>query len=353
MNNKHVLLPSTQLRVSPICLGSGNLGGPIAKPEAMRLLDGFLAAGGNFIDTAKVYSDWIPGERSRSEKTIGEWIAARGNRDQVVLATKGAHPDLLAMQVPRLSAADIMGDLDASLSHLRTDYIDLYWLHRDDPNTPVENIIDTLNAQVKAGKIRYFGCSNWHTPRIEAAQTYARQSGQMGFAGNQMLWNVGVIDPRGVPDKSLAIMNAEMRAFHQRSGMAAIPYSSQANGRFSKMDKGPERYADKLKRLGPKRMLLQMAQRLRDVARKLGQGQGQPEMYPSAANQRRYQVLKQIATELNVPISHVVLAYLTSQPFATVPIVGPQTPAQLADCVAAGELRLTAEQLRRIEASEL
>jgi len=127
--------------------------------------------------------------------------------------------------------------------------------------------------------------------------------------------------------------------------MAAIPYSSQANGRFSKMDRGPERYADKLKRLGPKRMLLQMAQRLRDAVR----GQGQPEMYPSAANQRRYQALKQIANALHIPISHVVLAYLTSQPFTTIPIVGPQTPAQLADCIAASELRLTPEQVRQIE----
>lgn len=349
MNNQQVTLPSTELRVSPICLGSGNLGGPIAKPEAMGLLDAFLAAGGNFIDTAKVYSDWIPGERSRSEKTIGEWMAVRGNRAQVVLATKGAHPDLLAMHVPRMSATDIIGDLDASLSHLRTDYIDLYWLHRDDPNTPIENIMDTLNSQVKAGKIRYFGCSNWQTPRIEAAQAYARQSGQMGFAGNQMLWNVGVIDPRGMTDKTLATMNAEMRAFHQRSGMAAIPYSSQANGRFSKMERvlerGPERYADKLKRLGPKRMLLQMAQRLRDALR----GQGQPEMYPSAANQRRYEALKQLSVALNVPISHVVLAYLTSQPFPTVPIVGPQSPTQLADCIAASELRLTPAQLQQIE----
>lgn len=342
-----VTLPHTDLRVSPICLGTADMGGKMAKADAIRLLDAFLDAGGNFIDTAKVYSDWIPGERSRSEKLIGEWLTERGNRSKFVLATKGAHPDLMAMQTARLSPSDIVGDLDASLSHLRTDYLDLYWLHRDDPNTPIETIIDTLNAQVKTGKIRYFGCSNWHTLRIQAAQGYAKQSGQMGFSGNQMLWNVGLIDPLGMPDKTLAIMNAEMRAFHQANGIAAIPYSSQANGRFSKIERGPERYADKLKRIGPRRMLLQIAQRLRDAMR----ANRQPEMYPAVANQKRFRALKEIALECNVPISHVVVAYLTSQSIITVPIVGPQTLVQLKDCVAATALCLTSTQLAQIDIS--
>ena len=341
-----VTLPNTDLRVSPICLGTADMGGKMAKTDAIRLLDAFLDAGGNFIDTAKVYSDWIPGERSRSEKLIGEWLTERSNRSKFVLATKGAHPDLMTMQTARLSPSDIVGDLDASLSHLRTDYLDLYWLHRDDSNTPIETIIDTLNAQMKAGKIRYFGCSNWHTPRIQAAQAYAKQSKQMGFSGNQMLWNVGLINPLGMPDKTLAIMDAEMRAFHQANGIAAIPYSSQANGRFSKMERGPERYADKLKRLGPRRMFLQIALRLRDAMRT----NRQPEMYPAVVNQKRFRVLKQIALDCNVPISHVVVAYLTSQPFVTVPIVGPQTLAQLADCVSAASLRLTSAQLAQIDA---
>ena len=202
-----------------------------------------------------------------------------------------------------------------------------------------------VNEQARLGKIRYFGCSNWRTPRIQAAQAYAHQNGHMGFSGNQMLWNAAVIDPLGITDKSLATMNNEMRAFHQQSGLAAIPYSAQANGRFSKMERGPERYADKLKRLGVRPMLVQMAQRLRDRLH----ARDQHEMYPEKANQQRYRVLKQIALESNVPISHVVVAYLTSQPFVTVPVVGPQTPAQLADCVAAAALRLTPAQLAQID----
>lgn len=137
------------------------------------------------------------------------------------------------MPIPKaarcISRAEILSDLDASLRYLRTDAIDLYWLHRDDPNTPVEPIIDLLNEQKRAGKMRYFGCSNWRTARIEAAQDYAARSGQQGFVANQMLWNAAVIDLRGITDATLALMDQEMWQFHHATGLAALPYSSQAN----------------------------------------------------------------------------------------------------------------------------
>ncbi len=157
----YAAIPNTTLAPSVLCFGTTMIGSTVDKAGSFQLLDAFVEAGGTFVDTAKVYADWLPGERSISEKTIGEWLRRSGKRSQVVLATKGAHPDLSAMQTGRLSRAEIIADLDASLRHLQTDVIDLYWLHRDDAEQPVADILATLESQVRAGKIRYYGCSNW------------------------------------------------------------------------------------------------------------------------------------------------------------------------------------------------
>src|SRR5215218_9277291 len=128
------LLPHTQLMVSPICLGAVNFGVPLSQSDSFALLDAFFDQGGNFLDTARVYSEWRPGGANASESTLGAWMRQRGRRDSMVVATKGAHPDLKAMHIPRLSQADIQADIEASLKYLQTDVIDLYWLHRDDVN---------------------------------------------------------------------------------------------------------------------------------------------------------------------------------------------------------------------------
>ena len=180
------LIPNTSLAVFPICLGAASLGTESNRSDAFALLDAYTAAGGNFIDTARVYSDWIPGERQRSEKIIGEWISTRNNRTHIVLATKGAHPDL-THPIPRVTPADIDADLTESLRHLRTEYIDLYWLHRDDPIQPVGPILDTLERHRRAGRIRAYGCSNWSAARITAAAQYATAAGIAGTVGRTAL----------------------------------------------------------------------------------------------------------------------------------------------------------------------
>ena len=179
----------------PLCLGTGNFGAALDQDAAFALLDAYLDQGGNFLDSAQVYCDWIPdNERSSSEKIIGRWMKERRNRDRLVIATKGAHPDLATMQIPRMSRAEIEADLHASLRHLQTDVIDLYWLHRDDPARPVAEILETLNAAVQAGKIRAFGCSNWRAERLQAANEYAATHGLHGFVASQVLWNLAVVD---------------------------------------------------------------------------------------------------------------------------------------------------------------
>ena len=314
-------IPGTDLKPSAICLGTGGMGSTIDRDNSFAMLDAFVARGGNFLDTAKVYADWLPIERSSSERTLGRWLKARGNRDKIVVGTKGAHPDLATMHIPRMSAQDIASDIEASLEHLQTDYIDLYWLHRDDPSRPAGEIIESLNEHVKTGKIRYLGCSNWRAERIQAAQEYAAAHGLLGFAGDQPMWSLAAIDPSGIADKTLVMMDDGQRAFHVRTGLAAIPYSSQANGLFNK----------------------------------LAQGRPAPTspMYRASENERRLQRIKQLTAESGLSITQIVLGYLMSQPFATIPIVGCRNLDQLSDSLSAGNVTLTPAQVQFLETSTL
>jgi aryl-alcohol dehydrogenase-like predicted oxidoreductase len=323
---EHLTLPGTVLNISNICLGTGEIGGKIDKAASYKLLDLFIGEGGNFIDTAKVYSDWIPNqEKSISEKTIGGWVALRRNRERVVLATKGGHPNLETMHIPRLSPEEIRSDLENSLRNLKTEIIDLYWLHRDDPKRPVNEVIDCLNGLVQEEKIRYFGCSNWTARRIRAADTYAQVNGKQGFTADQMFWNVGRVDKNAIGDPTLVQMDTELFEYHREAGFTAIPYSSQAGGLFTKLQSTQPRYLRQ------------------DLSR----------VYPLEVNLPVFQEIRVICMETGFMTTQVVLGYLLSQPFTTVPIIGSQNPEQLRDSLNASEVRLTAEQVKRLMAWNL
>lgn len=311
-----VPIPHTNLAPSSLCLGTGNIGSGLPREDSFALLDAFVELGGNFLDTAKIYADWVPGERSISEKTIGDWMRLRGLRDRIIVGTKGAHPDLSATHIPRLAPGDIMADIDASLRNLRTDRIDLYWLHRDDPARPVGDIMDTLAAATAAGKILHYGCSNWRVGRIGAAQQYAAGKGIPGFVANQMLWSLAAATPGEMPDPTMVAMDAALEKFHRESGLAAIPYSSQANGLFQKMDRG-----------------------LREIHRP----------YANGTTTARFQRLRELRAQTGLSITELTLGYLLSQPFPTIPIIGCSTPSQLRDSWKAAGVRLTPEQIAFLE----
>jgi aryl-alcohol dehydrogenase-like predicted oxidoreductase len=341
----HRALPGIDQPASVICLGTAMLGTANDRAASFALLDEYLDAGGNFLDTAKVYSDWVPGERSRSEKLLGTWMAERGNRARLVLATKGAHAELPGTAL-RVTPQHITSDLEGSLINLRTDVIDLYWLHRDDPIQPIEGLIDTLNAHQKAGKIRAFGCSNWTAARIRAANAYAKSSGQHSFAANQPMWSAAVTDAAAVRalDKTLAVMDANAHALHRETKLACVPYSSQANGLFNKMA-APASTIQQLQRGGLRGWLWRTA---RDAYRRF---KGAKTAYPRAANLRRFAVIQRVARDRNLTITQVTLAYLLSQPFPVFPIVGCRTVEQLRDSLSAAPVRLEAASLAAIDAA--
>lgn len=318
---RYISLPNTELKPSAICFGTANLGSVIDRQASFRLLDVYLEHGGNFLDTAKVYADWLRGERSSSEKTIGRWLRQRNNRDQVILATKGAHPELAAMHVPRLSRAEITADLNASLKNLQTERIDLYWLHRDDENRPVDEIMDTLMELMACGKIRYFGCSNWRLARIKEAQAYARRRGCPGFVGNQVMWSLAVVDPQALPDRTMVTMNSELKQYHKETGLPALAYSAQANGWFQRRASGAA---------GQMSAAFQR-------------------MYATAVNETRWRQVQELVKVSGLSVSELILGYLLAQPFPTIPLIGSKSVPHLLDSLKAGDVQLSQEQVAYLE----
>ncbi len=320
---KYVTIPHSELRVSQICLGSAEFGASITRQDAFRLLDTFVAEAGNFIDTAHVYSDWIPNTKSTSEKWIGQWLKQSGMREDTVIATKGGHPELRSMNVSRMSREDIEQDVNESLEYLQVDVIDLYWLHRDDVNMPVGEILDILNEQVWLRNIRYFGCSNWSVKRIKEAQDFAERKNIKGFVANQPLWSLAAADMSKIPDQTLVGMDEEGMVFHKRTQLAAIPYSSQAKGFFSKVEQ-----------LGRE-----------------GLSEGDQKVYYSEINKRRLLRVKELAKKYTVSVNDIALSYLLSQPFTTIPVVGCKTVDQLRASLKALDVVLTSEEIAYLEAA--
>jgi aryl-alcohol dehydrogenase-like predicted oxidoreductase len=295
-------LLDTELMVSPICLGTVNYDTALPKADSKYQLSHFLDMGGNFIDTAHIYGDWEPGLDARSERTIGEWLHETGNRDKLVIATKGAHPAWKALTVPRVQPKDIEKDLDESLSYLNTDYIDLYFLHRDDPKVPVSAIIDCLDAACWKGKIRYYGCSNWSLPRIKEAAAYAKSKGSKGFVVDQLMWSLADINFHNLPDKTFILMDGQTHAHHHEHHMNVMAYMSIAKGYFTRRHQG-----EKLP-------------------------EGVTSVYDNASNDRIYDLASKIVSQGEYSFMDLSLMYIMSErKFPAIPIASFDNPAQLVE----------------------
>ncbi|MDX2051284.1 MAG: aldo/keto reductase [Polyangiaceae bacterium] len=316
---KYQRIPGTDLVPSSIALGCATLGKDPEPHVTFQLFDTYVEHGGTFLDTAKVYSDWLPGEKSQSEKTIGAWVRERRNRASLTIATKGCHPELSTMHVPRLSPAELRADINASLSHLDTDYIDLYWLHRDDPTRPVAEILDALNAEVQAGKIRYFACSNWSVARIAEAAAYRDVQKCMGFCANQVRFSLAHVEASRLSDPTSLAMDEAMFAYHEQTGLACAAYGSQAGGWFHKA---------------------------KELARVPG---SLDRMFESEVNRERMRRAQHVAEATSRSLTQIVLGYLMAQPFPTFPIVGCRTKAQLLDSLEARNVELSLSMVQYLD----
>lgn len=318
-----VTLANTDMRVSQLCYGTNMLGTAVDQGRTNEILDTFFELGGNFIDTARSYGDWIPeAPAGASERAIGTWLKGK-SRNEIIIATKGCFLDMRAGDWRnRVTPADLEKDLSESLDHLGVDYIDLYWLHADNPEAPVQPIIDTLIHHQKAGRIRYFGASNWTPERIREANAYAASIGHTGFAACQPFWGLALPNRENAAQQGyLYYYEDGFQALHAE-GMPIIPYSAQSGGYFTKCDAGgldavPE---------------------------------GLRARHDNPGNEARLKAVQELAKKHAVTINEVVLSYLTSQPNQTIPIFGASRPEQVRESAKAVTLKLNAEELRQLRA---
>lgn len=292
-----------------LILGTANLGlGEGGRTNAFALLDAYVELGGAVIDTASVYSNWVPGELQRSETIIGEWMASRGSRDHLRVVTKGAHPPLDDPKTPRLDKASLRHDIELSLSKLQTDRIDLWFLHRDDPNTPVADILGTLHEIVAEGKIAEIGCSNWTLPRIREAERFG------GFSANQVLGNALCRIMTPPSDPTNVIITAPMFHHAANNDVELQLYTSQCQGLFEKR----------------------------------AAGKAPPANYANPACAAAAERLEAIGRDVGTEAGQLILAFLTGLGPNVRPVIGPRDPAQLRYSYAAGDITLDAATIRAI-----
>ena len=287
--------------------------------EDFALLDAVFEQGGTTFDTAHGYG------RGDADRVLGLWMEARGNRDQVVIVGKGCHHN---EDRRRVTPYDLESDLMDSLARLRTDYVDLYLLHRDDPELPVTPIIDALARHQAAGRIHAYGGSNWSPARIRAANEYAAQHGLPPLRASSPNFSLAV-QRRAPWPECLSISGpdgAADRAWYRRAGMPLLVWSSLAGGFFSGQLRRDNLQA------APEGLLKLSA-----------------ETYGTEENFRRYDAAREIAGARGVSVPQVALAYLFGSGLNVFPLVGACTAQEFADCARAAELELTAQELAALE----
>lgn len=316
---KKTRIKGTDLTASRICLGTADYGGGLDKQTSFRLLDLYRDRGGNFIDTAHVYSNWLPGPTGRSEKTLGEWMKSRNCRNEIILATKGAHPPLQDMSISRMTKHEVRKDVEESLEHLQLDTIDLYYLHRDDPGVPAGEILGWLEEFRQAGLIRYSACSNWSVSRMKEAAREAERFGIRGFVASEVLWSLAEVNPGAMGDPTTVAMDPEGRAYHQFTGMPVAPFTSQAHGILSKWLSGAP------------------------------VTEGLTRTYDNPKNRLRAARVAEMAAESGTTPAAIALAWFWGQPFPVFPIVGCRTQEQLVESLSADDVKMTNEQANWLE----
>ena len=300
-------LDGSPIRVSRIAIGSAMSMGALKKEQIFAVYDAYCALGGNCIDTARYYNQGM------AEQTVGEWLQSRGCRGQIVLSSKGGHPADEAPEVSRLTKKDLLADLEASLCALGTDYIDLYWIHKDDPHKSPEEIAETAHAVVQTGKVRCIGCSNFHTDRIAAVNACAEKNGWGGFACSQLQWSLTATKEEYFRQFGAVVMDDASYAWYYGRQMPVFCFSSQAQGFFARAAAGG----------------------LDSLPPHLQRFYGSPE------NMLRLEKVRQYAAQHHVPVSAPVLGYLVDNKLPAVALIGAENVEMLRQSMCGGDLEMT------------
>lgn len=308
-------LGASGLKTPKLVLGGNVFGFTVKGEEAFAILDRFAAAGGTMIDTADVYSAWVPGHQGgESETLLGEWLRRRGRRDDVLIATKVGM--LAGEGGEKLEAARIAAAAEASLRRLGTDYIDLYYAHQDDRKTPIEETLGAFDRLVRDGKVRALGASNYSAERLESALAVSDALGAARYSVLQPEYNLMARESFEGPLQRAAI----------DCGLGVLPYFGLASGFLTGKYRAE---ADKAKSVRGDRMSAYM-------------------------NDRGWRVLAAldaVAAETGATQAQIALAWLSAQPGVTAPIASATSLSQLEELIGSMELELGADQIERLTAA--
>jgi len=317
-----VQIPSTDLTVSRLCLGGNVFGWSADVEQSFAVLDAFAEAGGTFIDTADSYSAWVPGNvGGESETIIGDWMSARGNRDQMVIATKvSRRPSALG-----LDPANIRACVDACLTRLGTDYLDICYAHADDPDIPVPDVVRTFDELITAGKVRYAGASNFTPDRLRESLRVAEEDGLAGYAMVQDEYHLMARDE----------YELGMREVVQEFGISNLPYYGLARG-FLTGKYAAHVTVDSVRAPGASAYIGERGDRVLAALHAIAQDRS---MAMGAMDRDA------------VAMGAVALAWLAQQPTVSTPIASARTVEQLEQLLPFGDLELTSAELASLDAA--
>ena len=307
-------LGRSPIEVSPLCFGGNVFGWTADESTSHSLLDAWVDAGFNFIDTADVYSRWVPGHQGgESETVIGKWLARGGRRDKVVIATK-VGMDMGEGKVG-LKAARIREAVEASLKRLQVERIDLYQAHKDDPDTPLEETLEAFARLVQEGKVRAIGASNYSAARLEEALQVSARHQWPRYETLQPLYNL----------YDRAVFEAELQPLCLRESVGVISYYALAAGFLT----GKYRSAE-------------------DAA-KSARGKNTVGKYLNERGLRILAALDAASQQVGAPVGRVAIAWLLARPGITSPIASATSLEQLQELAAAARLQLPAEVLAQLD----
>jgi aryl-alcohol dehydrogenase-like predicted oxidoreductase len=309
-------LGRTGLKVSRLCLGTMQFGWTADEPTSFTVMDAFSAAGGIFLDTADIYSIGSPDKYGGiSEQIVGRWMQARGNRHEVVLATKVRGRMSHSLTGEGLNRVHLMRACDDSLRRLQTDYIDLYQAHWYDADTPIEETLGTLTDLVRAGKVRYIGCSNYPAWRLALAVGTSERLHAARYDSLQPHYNLAY----------RAEFERELEALCLDQNIGVIPYSPLGGGFLTGKYRREAAVPESARASGiQKRYFNERGWAIIDALEQVSQGRG-------------------------TSVTQIALAWLLNRPAVTSPIIGANHPEQLQDALGAVEVTLTNEEIQRLD----
>jgi aryl-alcohol dehydrogenase-like predicted oxidoreductase len=306
-------LGTSDLLVSPLTFGGNVFGWTLDGAASFKILDAFAEAGFNLIDTADSYSRFVPGNNGgESETIIGNWLKKRGNRKDMIIATKLGSD--MGNGKKGLSRKYMKEEVEASLKRLQTDYIDLYQSHYDDPETPVSETISAFNDLIKEGKVRYIGASNLSAERIKESNDFAHKNNLSPYVSLQPLYNLY--------DRKK--FETEYASLAKNEPLAVLPYYSLASG------------------------FLTGKYRTEADFNKSPRGKGMNK-YLNERGSKILSAMDEVAKEQNVQLSQIAIAWLLHKPLVTSAIASATKQKQLDELMAATSLNLTGEQMSKLD----